>query len=65
MGLNLAGLGASPGWISKSLKPWASALRLDSDAETVGYRPGSYAGLNATLGWLVLTTGIHFRPDPK
>jgi hypothetical protein len=27
----LAGLGASPGWFSKSPKPGASALRLDFD----------------------------------
>ncbi len=30
MAYNLAGLGASPGWISKSPKPGASALRLVS-----------------------------------
>ncbi len=36
-GCCLAGLGASPGWFSKTLKPWAIALRLD--------------GLGASLGW--------------
>jgi len=30
-GFFLAGLGASPGWFSKSPKPWAIALRLDFD----------------------------------
>ena len=37
----LAGLGTSPGCFSKSLKPGASVLRLDSNAEIVGYRPAS------------------------
>ncbi len=40
-GSYLAGLGASSGWYSKSPKPGASALRLDSDAEAVGSRPES------------------------
>ena len=34
-GCCLAGLGASPGWVSKSKKPGASVLRLDSIPETL------------------------------
>ena len=48
----LAGLGASPGWYCKSVKPWASARRLDSDSETVAIA-------------LQLKTEIYFRPVPK
>ena len=50
-GACLAGLGASPGWISKSPKPGASALRLDSDAEAVGYRIAlNLAGVGGWFG---------------
>ena len=46
--LYLAGLGASPGWISKLGKPWASALRLNSPLAFVLY----LAGLGASPGWI-------------
>ena len=49
-GFFLAALGASPGWFSKSPKPGASALRLDSNAEIQAFAL-HLAGLDARIGW--------------
>ena len=49
-GCCLAGLGASPGWYCKSVKPWAIALRLDSDQETADFCAAYLAGLGASPG---------------